>query len=86
VKSHWWIGALILGALIFFSVHMQFGKNMENPVKVLFPTKFLIPSNALLNPHNTETIWEYYLLENLSCGLVLDDSRSPDGFRGCLSS
>lgn len=54
-------------------------------LQVLFPTSVLRPTVDLLDPDNTETIWEYYLLENLACGLVRDSQSSVTGYDGCIA-
>ncbi len=59
---------------------------MSKPsIKILFPVVLLKETPALLDPDNTETIWEYYLLENISCGLVRDSKFSATGYEGCLA-
>lgn len=58
---------------------------MHQPIKILFPLTMLRPGQDLLDPQNTETIWEYYLLENISCGLVRDSQNSPTGYEGCIA-
>lgn len=57
----------------------------EPALKILFPVILLKEGSALLDPDNTETIWEYYLLENISCGLVRDSKFSATGYEGCLA-
>ena len=58
---------------------------MERTLKILYPIVLLKPGPELIDPDNTETIWEYYLLENLSCGLVRDSKFSPSGYEGCIA-
>lgn len=57
----------------------------ETPLNVVFPVALLKPNISLLDPENTETVWEYYLLENLSCGLIRDSQSSADGYDGCIA-
>lgn len=57
----------------------------RGPLKVMFPIGVLKSSIALIDHENAETVWEYYLLENLSCGLVRDSRSSPAGYEGCLA-
>jgi hypothetical protein len=57
----------------------------KKSLNIIFPVVFLKQSIALLDPENTETTWEYYLIENLSCGLIRDDQKSPIGYSGCLA-
>jgi MarR-like DNA-binding transcriptional regulator SgrR of sgrS sRNA len=54
-------------------------------LNVIFPISRLKPEVALLDPENTESVWEYYLLENISCGLVRDSRDSSLGYEGCLA-
>ncbi len=66
-------------------VYVQQDKDDKNVMQILFPVVLLKPGPELLDPDNTETIWEYYLLENLSCGLVRDSKFSASGYEGCLA-
>lgn len=54
-------------------------------LKVIFPFGVLNQNPTLLNPSNTESVFEYYLLENLTSGLVRDDLAEPSGYRGVLA-
>lgn len=54
-------------------------------LKILFPVILLKEGPVLLDPDNTESIWEYYLLENIACGLVRDSKFSATGYEGCLA-
>lgn len=58
---------------------------MSSEFRVHFPLSVLKSDQSLLDPNNTETVWEYYLLENLSCGLVRDSKASPSGYEGCIA-
>lgn len=58
---------------------------LHGPLNVIFPTGLLKSTASLLDPENTETVWEYYLLENLSCGLIRDSKTAPLGYEGCLA-
>ena len=48
---------------------------MSSPavLRVAFPFGVLKKDSSLLDPRNTATTWEYYLLENLGAGLLRDD-------------
>lgn len=61
--------------------HSKDTKSLE----VLFPLWLFNPTQALLDPYNTENVFEYYLLENLACGLVRDSRKSPLGYEGCIA-
>lgn len=77
-----------LGGLIFFGIVASyvgiFKRTMTN-INVFFPVSTLLKNKGLVNPSDTETIWEYYLLENLSCGITRDSKKSSSGYDGCLS-
>jgi MarR-like DNA-binding transcriptional regulator SgrR of sgrS sRNA len=60
-------------------------KQHVTALKVVFPIRLLQRNQSLLDPYNTETVWEYYLLENLACGLVRDSVASSTGYDGCLA-
>lgn len=55
-------------------------------LRVLFPFKYLRQEQTILNPANTDTIYEYYLLENLGSGLVRDDATDVRGYTGVIAS
>ncbi len=55
------------------------------PLTVIFPLRVLRPDASLLQPRNTETTYEYYLLENLGAGLVRDDTESASGYEGLIA-
>ena len=75
---------LLLGGLLSSALYLKEFLVIKE-VRIHFPLSFLKTGPELLDPDNTETIWEYYLLENLSCGLVRDSARSVTGYEGCLS-
>ncbi len=54
-------------------------------LSALYPISLLRDTQDLFDPQNTESTWEYYLLENLSCGLVRDSKDSATGYVGCLA-
>lgn len=62
-------------------------KLFESPTtfNALYLISILKEGQELLDPKNTETVWEYYLLENLSCGLVRDSRSSSTGYEGCIA-
>lgn len=47
---------------------------------------FFREAQTLIDPRNTNTTTEYYLLENLTSGLVIDDKSNVDGYRGVFAS
>lgn len=53
--------------------------------KAAYFLRHLRSGAELLDPQNTDTVWEYYLLENLSCGLIRDSKTSPSGYEGCIA-
>ena len=54
-------------------------------VNVLFPTMMLRNAPTFVDPTNLNTIYEYYLLENLAAGLIRDDVSDPRGYRPVLA-
>lgn len=60
------------------------GKAKSN-LRVLFMMGLLKQSQLILDPENTETTSEYYLLENLAVGLLRDDVNEYSGFKPILS-
>lgn len=59
--------------------------NKQRPLKVFYPLGVLRSDISLLDPYNTETVWEYYLLENISCGLIKDSVSSVTGYTGGIA-
>lgn len=55
----------------YLRVHYLLNKLKEAPLYVV--------------PTDTDSVWEYYLLENLSCGLMRDDQFASIGYIGCLA-
>lgn len=66
-----------LGAILVYSWH---GMTHSKTLRVGFPLIFLRQDQKILDPRNTDTVYEYYLLENLAVGLVRDSSQSPSGY------
>jgi MarR-like DNA-binding transcriptional regulator SgrR of sgrS sRNA len=64
---------------------MTSAPSKQQEFTVLFPFGVLKDSPALLDPKNTQNTAEYYLLENLTCGLVRDSLSDPRGYAGCLA-
>lgn len=55
------------------------------PVRAFFPFLVLRPGPTLIDPSNTESTYEYYLLENLSLGLIRDATNDPTGYEPALA-
>ena len=72
----------VMGAILIYS-----WRNMSRPkiLRVGYPLSFVERGGKLLDPTNTDTIYEFYLLENLSIGLVRDSSQSPSGYEPGLA-
>ena len=49
-------------------------------VRAGFQLSRLLQDRRILDPENTETVSQYYLLENLTVGLVRDSNRAPSGY------
>lgn len=74
----------------FLGVPQKFMKaiipnDVDRVLEVSFPLFLLSEEPRLLEPNNTETVFEYYLLENLACGLIRDSNNSAVGYEGCLA-
>lgn len=54
-------------------------------LRVGYPFAVLRQDQKLLDPDNTEFVYQFYLLENLAAGLVRDSSRAPLGYEPCLA-
>lgn len=72
----------VLGAILIYS-----WRRMAQPkvLRVGFPLAFIRQDQKILDPDNTDTVYQYYLLENLAVGLVRDSSQSPSGYEPCLA-
>ena len=73
----------ILGCSVV--LYLNRAHTVRDGIRIYFPLTVLKRGPELLDPSNTETVWEYYLLENLSCGLIRDSVKSPSGYEGCVS-
>jgi ABC-type transport system substrate-binding protein len=75
----------LLGVL--FKAHL-FDLKKENDskaLKVVYPIRAFSNRDGILSPENTETVWEYYLLENLAVGLIRDSLSDPRGYEPALA-
>ncbi len=54
-------------------------------LKSVFPVNNLRKDGTLIDPANTNGVWDYYLLENLASGLVTDDMSRPGGYYPVLA-
>lgn len=74
---------------IFFINKFQIKKNAVFESNANFNSFFWLKDfkdgPELLDPHNIEFVSEYYILENLSCGLVRDSKQAPSGYVGCIA-
>ncbi len=80
---------LYLLGLIFFQLS-SFGvgamDSTDKVLRVFFPFKVLRTDAKLLDPSNTASVYEYYLLENLGVGLLRDDVSDLRGYSGLLAT
>ncbi len=65
------------GAILIYSWQ---GMTQSKTLRVGYPLLFFREDQTILDPRNTESIYQYYLLENLAVGLVRDSSQSPSGY------
>ena len=56
-----------------------------NRLTVAFPIDLLRTDRRILDPENTQTVIEYYLLENISEGLVRDSPQSVTGYEPAIA-
>jgi len=61
------------------------GKGRPSSVTALYQLDRLAQVKTIVDPTKTDTIAEFYLLENLAIGLVRDDIRELSGYRGALA-
>ena len=67
-------------------IKQQHTRTPEPPeLKVIAPLQVFAGADKLLDPHNLQYVFEYYLLENLSVGLVRDNPKVAGGFEGILA-
>ncbi len=78
----------LLVLLLFIGVFECVGNSPKDSkiLRCVFPFKHLKKDPTLIDPANTVSIYEYYLLENLGVGLIRDDVSDPRGYKGVLSS
>ena len=74
----------VLAALVAVKTTSSMRKD-STPVNVLFPMMLLRDAPTFVDPTNLNTIYEYYLLENLAAGLIRDDVSDPRGYRPVLA-
>jgi ABC-type transport system substrate-binding protein len=77
-------GSILAAAGIILWVAMKLG-TANFSIHSIYPVNYLRSDASLIDPHNTNTVWEYYLLENLACGLVRDSKTSPTNYEGCIA-
>lgn len=76
------VATAVLGA---FSAR-YFVSSPPRTLTVPFPFGVLKPDQTLLDPRNTASTWEYYLLENLSLGLLRDAADDARGYAPGLAT
>lgn len=77
---------LIAFATYFYVKETVLLRNTSKVIDVSYPFRLLRSENNLVNPRDTATVYEYYLLENLSLGLLQEDLSAPGGFRPGLAT
>jgi ABC-type transport system substrate-binding protein len=55
-------------------------------LKVKYPLALLLDDASLFDPANHDSVYTYYLAENLGAGLVRDDTASPSGYAPILAA
>ena len=79
------VGIALLAFVSFGVIYMRQAPASQT-LHATFPVGSLNRDGTLLDPANTDSVWHYYLLENLAVGLIRDDVREPSGFQGALAS
>lgn len=72
----------VLGAMLVYSRRHA---TRTRILRVGYPLWLFEKDRRLLDPRNLEFVYEYYLLENLTLGLVRDSNRSPLGYEPGLA-
>lgn len=65
--------------------YLRYRMTAPKTLRVGYPLAVLRQDQKLLDPDNTEYVYQFYLLENLAAGLVRDSSRAPLGYEPCLA-
>jgi ABC-type transport system substrate-binding protein len=75
-------------SLLLGVIYMNYPKPSPEirTLKVVYPIRSFQNREILLDPRNTHTVWEYYLLENLAVGLVRDSLSDPRGYEPALAA
>jgi len=74
---------LVLSLVLVITKKMSFS---EKPLHVWIPFRTLSAESKLIDPNNTATVYEYYLLENLASSIIQDSTEDPRGFEGIFVS
>lgn len=74
------IGVFILICLAVAGIRWWQRQHESKMLRVAFPLRVLRQDQQILEPHNTSTVYHYYLLENMALGLIRDSSQSPSGY------
>ena len=81
-----YISVVGIGAIATFFGYKSMPIAEDWDMVVGYPIKLLNRTDHLVDPQNLDSVYEYYLLENLGAGLVRDDASAPSGYRGELAS
>lgn len=77
---------IALTALTSLFILRRENHNSMKAARIWIPFQALSAKDKIINPDNTATVFEYYLLENLASPLFQDSTEDPGGFKGLLVS
>lgn len=75
-----WCGRMGAASVRIKFVKPTHQRGLSRELLVTFPFMYFKDSADLIDPGNTSTVYEYYLLENLGLGLVRDSPASLGGY------
>ena len=78
--------SVAVGVAVLASVMTMDRPKESSALEVLFPLHVFKSDATLFDPRHIDTIFDYYLLENLAVGLVRDSLESAAGYEGVLAS
>lgn len=81
------LGALVGTVLLVIGIVIESKSKTAEPstLRVIYPVGLLSAEDRLLDPANLNSVYHYYLLENLASGLVSDSLESSSGCKGVLA-
>ncbi len=78
-------GVVFCVSAVLITLRMVHVSKPQNVLRAVFPVGSLRSDGTLFDPTNTDSVWEYYLFENLAAGLIRDDVENPTGYQPLLA-